>query len=80
MITVLNMSWAYVYFALYLFYMMQSVHKLRPLPRQEHKMSNLMVRLQARSLAYPNYSHALRNYMSPKGYHFELAMCFWHLG
>lgn len=47
-LTVLNMSWAYVYFALYFLYLMQAVYKLRTLPRQDHKMSNLMVRLQAR--------------------------------
>ena len=46
-LTLLTMSWAFVYFGLYFVYLGRSVYKLRSLARQDHKLANLMVKLQA---------------------------------
>ncbi|EIE21255.1 alpha/beta-hydrolase [Coccomyxa subellipsoidea C-169] len=62
-LTVLNMSWAYVYFALYFLYLMQSVYKLRTLPRQDHKMSNLMLRVRLLVVAFYTLGIALLWYV-----------------
>ena len=45
--TVLWMVWAFVYFAMYFFYISRAVYTLRRLPRQEHKLAHLTVNLQA---------------------------------
>lgn len=58
-LSVLTMTWAFVYFALYFFYLMQSIYTLRKLPRQEHKMSHLMVRLQARISPHTFYTSCI---------------------
>jgi len=46
-LSVVTMAFAYLYFALFFLYLIQSIIKLRSLPRHDHKMSHLSVRLQA---------------------------------
>lgn len=46
-LTALTTAWAFVYFGLYFYYLALAVHKLSKLPRQDHKIHNMMARLQA---------------------------------
>lgn len=45
-LTVLLMAGAYIYFALYFYYLSQALLKLKDLPRQDNKMASLQIRLQ----------------------------------
>ncbi|CAL8466200.1 g5736 [Coccomyxa elongata] len=58
-LSVLTMTWAFVYFILYFFYLMQSIYTLRKLPRQDHKMSHLMLRIRLLVVAFYTLAIAL---------------------
>ncbi|BDA51092.1 probable phospholipase A1-Igamma1, chloroplastic at C-terminar half [Coccomyxa sp. Obi] len=58
-LSILTMTWAFVYFALYFFYLMQSIYTLRKLPRQEHKMSHLQLRVRMLVVAFYTLAIAL---------------------
>ncbi len=67
-LTVVMMSWSFLYFGLYLFYLLGAVGKLKTLPRQDHKMANLSVRLQACPPCSSCYRHC----------HLNMHACAWH--
>ena len=50
-LTVLLMACAYIYFALYFYYLFQALLKLKNLPHWDNKMVSLQVRLQVKSHA-----------------------------
>ena len=53
-LTVLLMACAYIYFALYFYYLAQALLKLKDLPRQDHKITSLQIRLQVRYRCLPS--------------------------
>ena len=53
-LTVLLMACAYIYFALYFYHLAQALLKLKDLPRQDHKITSLQIRLQVRSECLPS--------------------------
>ncbi len=76
-LTVVMMSWSYIYFGLYLYYLVDAIRKLRRLPRQDNKMANLSVRLQACPLcsAIGNMAMSLRHACM----HVRVTTCMQHL-
>lgn len=64
-LSVLAMVFAYIYFALFFLYLIQSMIKLRSLPRHDHKMSHLSVRLQA-SAPYQLSLHGNEHDIGPR--------------
>ncbi|BDA51093.1 hypothetical protein COCOBI_17-3130 [Coccomyxa sp. Obi] len=51
-LSVVMMSWSFLYFGLYLFYLLDAVSKLKTLPRQDHKMVNLSLRVRLLVVAF----------------------------
>ena len=76
-LTVVMISWSYIYFGLYLYYLVDAIRKLRRLPRQDNKMANLSVRLQACPLcsAIGNMAMSLRHACM----HVRVTTCMQHL-
>ena len=64
-LTVLLMACAYIYFALYFYYLAQALLKLKDLPRQDHKITSLQIRLQARPECLPS-QHAQERTFAPR--------------
>ena len=56
-LSVLLMACAYIYFALYFYYLFRALFKLKDLPRWDNKMVSLQVRLQVRSRTLPCPAH-----------------------
>ena len=52
-LSVLLMACAYIYFALYFYYLFRALFKLKDLPRWDNKMVSLQVRLQVHSRTLP---------------------------